>query len=71
MDKLELTSEQIAQYYSAAMISVNLINSIKPDFFTEESWVEFIQENKKRLNRVLLTIPWTTEDLIPLQLASI
>ena len=66
-----LTPEQIAQHYSAAMDSVNLINAGKPEGMTAEDWVDCLKRNKDHLVIMLAKDYWTTEDLAPLQAASV
>ena len=65
--KEELTAEQIAQHYAAALDSVNLINGDKPENTTDEEWADTIARNKEHLNIMLAKDFWTTEDLKPLQ----
>ena len=65
-----LTPEQIAQHYSAAMDSVNLINNGKPDNMTDADWTNCLSRNKEHLVIMLAKDFWTTEDLSPLQAAS-
>jgi hypothetical protein len=66
----ELTEqEQIAQHYSAAMDSVNLINGGKPERMTDEDWADCLSRNKEHLVIMLAKDFWTTEDLTPLQAA--
>jgi hypothetical protein len=64
------TAEQIAKHYSAAMDSVNLINSTKPELTSDEDWADAITRNKEHLNIMLAKDFWTTEDLAPLQAAA-
>jgi dihydrodipicolinate synthase/N-acetylneuraminate lyase len=64
------TAEQIAKHYSAAMDSVNLINSTKPELTSDEDWADTIARNKEHLNIMLAKDFWTTEDLAPLQAAA-
>jgi len=66
----EITKEQIAQHYSAAMDSVNLINAGKPELMTAEDWADCLARNKEHLKIMLVKDFWTTEDLSPLQAAS-
>jgi len=65
-----LTPKQIAQHYSAAMDSVNLINAGKPEGITAEDWTASLSRNKEHLKIMLAKDFWTTEDLSPLQAAS-
>jgi hypothetical protein len=64
------TTEQIAQHYSAAMDSVNLINAGKPEDMTAEDWADCLARNKEHLTIMLAKDFWTTENLAPLQAAS-
>jgi len=64
------TAEQIAQHYSAAMDSVNLINGGKPDGMTTSDWTDCVARNKEHLKIMLAKDFWTTENLTPLQAAS-
>lgn len=61
------TAEQIAQHYKAAMDSVDLINSTKPEETSDTDWADTIARNKEHLNIMLAKDFWTTEDLKPLQ----
>ena len=64
------TPEQIAQHYSAAMDSVNLINRGKNVNMTDADWADCLSRNKEHLKIMLAKDYWTTEDLAPLQAAS-
>jgi hypothetical protein len=66
-----ITPEQIAQHYSAAMDSVNLINGAKPKMMTDAEWVDCLSRNKEHLQIMLAKDFWTTENLAPLQAASV
>ena len=65
------TPEQIAKHYSAAMDSVNLINNGKPEAMTDAEWADCLSRNKEHLQIMLAKDFWTTENLAPLQAASI
>lgn len=65
------TPEQIAQHYSAAMDSVNLINAGKPEGMTAEDWTDCLDRNREHLKIMLAKDFWTTENLAPLQAASV
>ena len=67
---IDLTPEQIAQHYSAAMDSVNLINAGKPENMSDEEWADCVGRNKDHLCIMLAKDFWTTEDLTPLQQAA-
>ncbi len=64
------TPEQIAQHYSAAMDSVNLINAGKPATMTDAEWTACLLRNKDHLQIMLAKDYWTTENLAPLQAAA-
>jgi len=64
------TAEQIAQHYSAAMDSVNLINAGKPEGMDDADWADTVARNKEHLKIMLAKDFWTTEDLTPLRTAS-
>jgi hypothetical protein len=66
----EVTAEEIAQHYKAALDSVALINGDKPENTTDEDWADTIARNKEHLNIMLAKDFWTTEDLKPLQNAA-
>ena len=66
----EITAEQIAQHYSAALDSVNLINAGQPEDMTDADWADCLSRNKEHLKIMLAKDFWTTEDLKPLQDAS-
>ncbi len=70
MELEQLSAEQIAQHYNAAMDSVNLINAGKPDNTTDEEWADCVSRNKEHLLIMIAKDFWTTEDLTPLQQAS-
>jgi hypothetical protein len=61
----ELTTEQIAQHYSAAMDSVNLINAVvaSPDDYTDDETI--LERNVEHLKIVVGWDFWTTEDMTP------
>jgi len=61
-----LTAEQIAQHYSAATDSVNLLNAGKPEDMSDEDWADCVARNKDHLQIMLDKDFWTTEDLSPL-----
>jgi hypothetical protein len=66
----DITAEQIAQHYSAAMDSVNLINAGKPEYMTDEEWADCLARNREHLRIMLAKDFWTNEDLTPLQQAA-
>jgi hypothetical protein len=64
---MELTQEQIAKHYSAAMDSVNLINAGQPEDMSDEEWANCLKRNQDHLKIMLAKDFWTTEDLTPFQ----
>ena len=65
---MELTAEQIAQHYSAAMDSVNFINEINAgehDTMTAEEKADAIQRNVDHLKIMVAKDYWTNENLQP------
>ena len=66
----QITAEEIAQNYKAAMDSVNLINGSKSERMTDADWADCLSRNKEHLVIMLAKDYWTTEDLTPLQAAS-
>lgn len=65
------TAEEIARHYSAAMDSVNLINGGKPEGMDDAEWADTVARNKEHLKIMVAKDFWTTEDLTPLQAASV
>ena len=61
----QITAEQIAQHYSAAMDSVNLLNAGKPADMTDEDWADCVQRNVDHLKIMVAKDFWTDEDLTP------
>jgi len=66
----QITTEQIAKHYSAAMDSVNIINGTKPELMTDVEWADCLSRNKEHLKIMLAKDFWTTENLTPLQQAA-
>ena len=69
--EIENTAEQIAKHYSACMDSVNLINGGKPEMMSDADWADCLSRNKEHLKLMLAKDFWTTENLAPLQAASV
>ena len=67
---IEITAEEIARHYAAALDSVALINGEKPEGTTDEEWADTVARNKEHLAIMLAKDFWTTEDLAPLQAAA-
>ena len=63
----EITAEEIAQHYKAAMDSVNLLNAGQPEDMEDAEWADTVKRNKEHLEIMLAKDFWTTEDLKPLQ----
>ena len=70
MENIEITAEQIAKHYSAALDSVALINAGQPDGMDSDEWADCVARNKEHLKIMLAKDFWTTENLAPLQAAS-
>ena len=66
MDEMELTAEQIAQHYSAALDSVDLINELMALESRDEEETATIDRNVEHLELMVAKDYWTTEDLTPL-----
>jgi hypothetical protein len=68
----ELTpQEQIQKHYDACMDSVNLLNAGQPEKMEDQEWADCLARNKAHLVIMLAKEFWTTEDLTPLQAASV
>ena len=65
MDEMELTAEQIAQHYSAALDSVDLINELMALESRDEEETATIDRNVEHLELMVAKDYWTTEDLTP------
>ena len=70
MSETTITPTEIAQHYSAAMDSVNLINAGQPEGMTAEDWADCLARNKAHLRLMLAKDYWTNENLTPLEEAS-
>jgi hypothetical protein len=68
--EIEITAEQIAKHYSAALDSVALIEAGQPEGMTAEDWANCLSRNKEHLKIMLAKDFWTTENLTPLRTAS-
>ena len=66
----QITAEEIAQHYSAAMDSVNLINGNKLEKMSDSDWADTVARNKEHLKIMLAKDFWTNENLAPLQAAA-
>jgi len=65
-EKLVVTPEEIARHYSAAMDSVNLINSLLSITEKTDVILDVIKRNVQHLEIMVAKDYWTTEDLTPL-----
>ena len=65
MDEMELTAEQIAKHYSAALDSVNLINELMALESRDEEETATVDRNVEHLEIMVAKDYWTTEDLTP------
>ena len=63
------TAEEIAQHYSAAMDSVNLINDLMTQDSRNEEEQDTVSRNVEHLQIMVAKDFWTTEDLAPLNAA--
>ena len=63
---MEPTAEEIAQHYSAAMDSVNLLNAGKPAEMDDAEWTDTVDRNVAHLEIMVAKDFWTSEDLTPL-----
>jgi hypothetical protein len=70
MNMEQITAEQIAKHYSAAMDSVNLINGGQPEGMIDADWADCLSRNKEHLKIMLAKDFWTNENLTPLQQAA-
>ena len=61
----EITAEEIAQHYSAAMDSVTLINAVIADPAAYVNDETVIQRNVDHLKIMVAQDYWTTEDMTP------
>ena len=59
----DLTTEQIAQHYTAMGHSVDLINSGQPEGLPDEDWADAVSRNVEHLQIMVAKDFWTTEDL--------
>ncbi len=66
----QITAEQIAKHYSAAMDSVNLINAGKPEGVDDAEWADCLARNQEHLRIMLAKDFWTDHDLTPLRQAA-
>jgi hypothetical protein len=65
----EITAEQIAKHYSAALDSCNLINAGQPEDMTDAEWADCLSRNVAHLEIMVAKTYWTDQDLSPLNSA--
>jgi hypothetical protein len=65
-DTVEITAEEIARHYSAAMDSVNLLNAGKPEDMTDEDWADCVSRNVEHLKIMVAKDFMQGQDLAPL-----
>lgn len=65
----DLTPEQIAQHYSAAMDSVNLLNAGKPEGMDDADWADCKKRNVDHLKIMVAKDFWQGQDMAPLNAA--
>ena len=59
------TTEEIAQHYSAAMDSVDLLNAGQPEGMDDADWADTVSRNVEHLKIMVAKDFWTDEDLTP------
>ena len=58
-----LSAEQIAEHYASMGHSVELINSTKKSYMTDEEWNARVELNKEHLRTMVAKDYWTDEDM--------
>ena len=61
------TAAEIAQHYSAALDSVNLLTAGQPAGVSDADWTDTVQRNKDHLDIMIAKDYWTDENLTPLK----
>jgi len=59
----EVTTEEIAQHYTAMLDSVNLINGGQPEDKEDDEWADCVSRNKEHLKLMVAKDYWTDEDM--------
>lgn len=59
----QITSEEIARHYAAALDSVALINGTKPENTTDEEWADTVARNKEHLQIMIAKDFWGDLDI--------
>jgi len=60
---MELTSEEIAQNYTAMGHSVDLLNAGKPDDMENDDWKDTVARNVEHLEIMVAKDYWGSEDM--------
>jgi len=58
-----LTTEEIAQHYTAMGHSVDLINAGQPEGMEDADWADTVLRNVEHLQLMVAKDFWTTEDM--------
>jgi predicted phosphohydrolase len=66
--EIEITTEEIAKNYAAALDSVKLIKELKAKETLTEEDEKIIQRNVEHLEIMLAKDYWTNEDLTPFKI---
>jgi len=61
--EIEVTTEEIAQHYSAMLDSVSLITDGQPVGMEDADWADTVSRNKEHLELMLTRDFWTDEDM--------
>jgi hypothetical protein len=69
-EEIEVTTEEIAQHYSACLDSVDLINAGQPEDTDDADWADTVARNKEHLTLMLAKDYWTDEDLSSIEAAA-
>ena len=59
----EITSEEIAQNYTAMGHSVALLNAGKPEGMEDDEWTDTVSRNVEHLQLMVAKDYWTDEDM--------
>ena len=59
----EITSEEIAQHYTAMGHSVDLLNAGQPEGMEDADWADTVSRNVEHLQLMVAKDFWTTEDM--------
>ena len=59
----EITTEEIAQHYTAMGHSVDLLDAGKPDDMEADDWTDTVSRNVEHLQLMVAKDFWTSEDM--------